>query len=34
MHVKDIANQSSVIFEMRYTALQKRHNFWGSCFCM
>jgi len=33
MSVEDIASQSSVIFEMRYTAWLKRHNFLCSCSC-
>jgi len=33
MNVEDIASQSSVVFETRYTAWPKRHNFRGSCLC-
>jgi len=31
--VEDIASQSSLIIETRYTALPQRHNFRGSCSC-
>jgi len=30
MSVKDVANQSSVIFETCCTAWLERHNFWSS----
>ena len=30
MSVENVASQSSVVFEIQYTACLKKHNFWGS----